>query len=61
MERYKTFLRSARSFPEFSRARKRTVDRGLTYDEALRACAAYNASRSASEINRGTKLEFTAE
>ena len=58
---YKTFLRSARSFEEFGRARKRTVDRGLTYDEARRSCEAYNASRTAREIKRGTKLEFTEE
>ncbi len=60
-ERYKTFIRSATGFESFSRARKRTVDTGLTYDEAQRACAAFNANRTQRQINAGTKMEFTRE
>jgi hypothetical protein len=58
---YKTFKRSARSFEEFARARKITVDTGLTADEARRACDKFNNSRTRAQIRRGTKLEFTEE
>lgn len=57
-ERYKTFIRSA-SASQWGR--KRTVDTGLTYDEARRACQAYNANRSSREIKHGTKMEFTQD
>ena len=59
--KYHTFIRSANSFSEFSSRRKRTVDTGLTYDEAKRACAAYNAELSPSQRRRGTKMEFVSE
>ncbi len=58
---YKTFLRSARNWEEFSSSKKRTVDRGLTYDEARRACQAYNKSRTPAQVRAGTKLEFEQE
>jgi hypothetical protein len=58
---YKTFKRSARNWEEFARARKITVDTGLTADEALRACDKFNNSRTRAQIRRGTKLEFTKE
>lgn len=61
MKTYRTFKRSARNFREFSSRRKRTVDRGLTYDEARRACENYNKGRTASEKSRGTMMEFEAE
>jgi hypothetical protein len=61
MNTYRTFKRSATSFERFSAARKITVDRGLTYDEARRACVAWNAERTAAQIRKGTKLEFTVE
>lgn len=57
-ERYKTFIRSASASHW---GRKRTVDTGLTYDEAQRACRAYNADRTQRQINAGTKMEFTRE
>jgi hypothetical protein len=56
---YKTFVRSASNWSEFSSAKKHVQDTGLTYDEAKRACAAYNANLTPSE--KGTKMEFTAE
>lgn len=59
--RYKTFLRAARNFNEFSSARKKTVDRGLTLEEARRACATFNNARSPAQIKRGIKLEFTQD
>ena len=61
MTTYRTFKRSARGWREFAGARKITVDRGLTYDEAFRACEAFNASRTPAQKRRGTKLEFIRE
>lgn len=58
--RYRTFTRSARSWAEFASARKLTVDTGLTYTEAQAACRAFNETRTAAQIRRGTKLEFEA-
>jgi hypothetical protein len=58
---YKTFLRSCNNWKEFSSARKMTVDTGLAYDEARRACARYNDNRNTRQINRGTKMEFQGE
>lgn len=58
---YRTFTRSARNWEEFARARKLTVSRGLTMDEARRQCNAFNDNRSKAQIRRGTKLEFDQE
>lgn len=58
---YKTFKRSVTDWKTFASARKITVDTGLTYDEALRQCERFNSNRSAAQIRRGTKLEFTKE
>ncbi len=58
---YKTFKRSCTNWAEFSSARKVTVDTGLTADEARRACQEYNATRTAAQIRKGTKMEFTEE
>jgi hypothetical protein len=61
MATYKTFKRSATGWESFSSARKITVDRGLTYDEARRSCENFNKNRTAAQIRKGTKLEFTQE
>lgn len=58
---YRTFKRSARNFREFANRRKRTVDRGLTYDEARRACENYNKELTSNEKTRGTMMEFEVE
>ena len=58
---YRTFIRSARSFEEFASARKRTVHRGLSAEEALRACKAYNEARTGPQVRKGTKMEFERE
>jgi hypothetical protein len=58
---YYTFLRSATSFEDLASARKRVVDRGLTEDEARRACKAWNAKRDAVAVRNGTKMEYDAE
>ena len=55
---YKTFIRSGRSFETFSRSRRKTVDTGLTYDEAKRAAQRFNAERSPRQVRAGTKMEF---
>jgi len=46
MATYKTFVRSATTFEQMRRARKTTIDTGLTYDEANRACQRYNSERT---------------
>lgn len=56
--RYRTFLRTARDWHTFARARKRSVDSGLTLDEAQRACRAYNEARTQAQRTRGTVMEF---
>lgn len=58
---YTTFKRAARSFEEFSKAEKETVDTGLLYSEALKACAEFNDNRTADEEARGLKMEFERE
>jgi len=58
-ESYKTFIRSMKSPTSISRPR--TVDRGLTYDEAKRACARFNADRTTRQINSRTEMGFTRE
>ena len=58
---YKTFKRSANSLSEFSKARKITVDKGLTYAEAKRQCDNFNKSRTSAQIKKGTMMEFTVE
>ena len=60
-QKYCTFKRSARNFEEFAHARKYYVDRDLTYTEAQRRCAEFNANRTPAQIAAGTKLEFTAQ
>lgn len=60
-QRYKTFIRSANNFGEFSSARKRVVDTCLTQDEARRACAAYNAELTPAQKRRGARMEFVSE
>lgn len=58
---YRTFIRSARNWEEFSSAEKKEVDTGLTLTEARRQCDEYNAERSEAEIEAGTKMEFEEE
>lgn len=61
MDTFRTFKRSARNFEEFARARKITDRTGLTREEARQRCEEWNADRTASQIARGTKLEFEHE
>jgi hypothetical protein len=61
MTTYRTFKRSATNWTQFAAKRKTTIDRGLTYDEAKRACKNFNDNRTPSQRRKGTMLEFTAE
>jgi len=61
MTTYETFKRAATNFEEFASARKLTVAKGLTIDEARARCERFNSNRSASQVRRGVKMEFTAE
>ncbi len=58
---YRTFLRSANNFEEFSSAEKREVDTCLLWKDARQACDEWNNSRSKRDILSGTKLEFEEE
>ena len=61
MTYYKTFKRSAVNWEQFARARKMTESTGLTYEQARQQCEEYNRNRTASQIRKGTKMEFTAQ
>jgi hypothetical protein len=58
---YRTFIRSCTNWQTFARARKITVETGLTYEQARQHCEDYNRNRTAAQIRKGTKMEFTAE
>ena len=57
---YTVFKRSCTDWRSFARARKLTVATRLTRAEAQRMCDTFNETRTASQIRRGTKLEFTS-
>jgi len=58
---YKTFTRSCTDWKSFSKARKITDCTNLTYTEAQERCDWYNSKRTARQIRKGTKMEFTRE
>ena len=58
---YKTFKRSCTDWNSFAKSRKITVDSGLTYDQAKQQCQDFNDARTSRQINKGTKMEFTAQ
>jgi len=58
---YKTYKSSYTTWKEFGRARKITVDRGCTEEQALRFCENYNNNRTKAQIRKGTKMEYTQE
>lgn len=55
---YRTFKRSCTNWEEFGKARKITVETGLTWQQAYEACQEFNQNRTSRQISRGTKLEF---
>lgn len=61
MKTYRVFKRSATNWEEFSKARKITVETGLSLEDSRRLCSAYNDNRTPAQIRRGTKLEFEQE
>jgi hypothetical protein len=61
MTYYKTFKRSCTNFEQFASARKMTEETGLTYEQALQRCDAFNNNRTSAQVRKGTKLEFTAQ
>ena len=61
MDTYRVFKRSARNFDEFARARKQTIERGLSYSDAQRICVQWNKERTPAQEKRGTKYEFERE
>ena len=61
MATYKTFIRSARNFRELATARKKTVRTGLSYEQALLDCEAFNNNRDPAQIRAGTTMEFSRD
>lgn len=61
MKTYRTFLRTAKNFEEFSKAEKIEQETDLSLDEAREACKDFNSNRTETEIDNGTKLEFEEE
>lgn len=61
MPTYKTFLRSCITWQQFARTRQITQHTRLSYEQARALCQEYNRNRTARQIKRGTKMEFTQE
>lgn len=61
MDTYRVFKRSARDFAEFAKARKVTVERGVSLEDARRMCKDYNDNRTSAQLRKGTKMEFEKE
>jgi hypothetical protein len=58
---YRTFIRSCTNFRSFAKARKTTVSRGLSYEQAQTECRNYNSQRNAQQKRKGTMMEFEHE
>ena len=61
MKRYKTFIRSCRTWKQFAQGRKMTQETGLTYQGAKERCKEYNDNHNARQKRKGTMMEFTAQ
>ena len=61
MQTYWVFKRTAKSFEQFSRARKIKIETGLTREEAKRVCDRCNGALTPAQRNAGTRYEFTTE
>lgn len=57
---YTVFKRSCTNWRSFSSARRFIIAKRVTLSEALRLCEAFNANRTAAQIRKGTKAEFTS-
>ena len=58
---YRVFRRTCTTWSTFGSARKTTIRRGLTYEEAQRMCNEFNHNRTDVQIKAGTKYEFEAQ
>jgi hypothetical protein len=58
---YRVFKRSCLDWSSFSRARKITVETGLTFEEARERCDEFNSTRNEADKKAGTKFEFEGE
>jgi len=55
---YRTFKRSCTNYPAFAKARKMTVSKGITLEQARNECEEYNKNRTAAQIRMGTMMGF---
>lgn len=55
------FKRSATDWKSFASARKITVAKVKTEAEARAMCDKFNNNRTAAQIKKGTKLEYTSD
>ena len=56
---YQLFTRSCTDWKSFARARKMKQGVVGTEQEALDKCESFNKGRTAAQIRRGTKMEWT--
>lgn len=61
MENFTVFERSATNFEELANAEKIEIETGLSYNEAREMCQEFNSNRTNTQIDKGTKYEFTQE
>lgn len=61
MPTYYVFERSCKNWQEFASAEKKTIETGLSYDEAREICQEFNKNRTDTERENGTMYEFTTE
>ncbi len=52
---------AAHNWVQFSKGKKRVQDTNLSYDEAKRACAYFNANRTPAQKKKGTMMEFESQ
>lgn len=60
MKNFKVFKRTANSFLQFAKARKTTIRKGLTQQEARAMCERMNAELTPAQRTRGTRYEYTS-
>jgi hypothetical protein len=57
---YRVFKRTCRNWEQFARARKITVQTGLSFSEARELCERSNAQRTPAQVAAGLKYEFSS-
>lgn len=58
---YTVFVRSCRNWAEFDSAEKIVEVEDVNLAEARQMCEEFNSNRTDSQIEAGTKMEFTSE